>query len=167
MCSSFYCVLPVPELARSRDGGYTWEQITGAPFDGLAVLGLAVLPDDPQTVYAATAVGLYLSHDGGDSWQRLTALESAAVQLSPGPNEPPPEGGFIVFDVVLDPFDPQVVYAATQQYALWRSNDGGQTWVQAAAGIDPNEPLFDLEPDLAHQGVLYASSCWSGVRMSL
>jgi photosystem II stability/assembly factor-like uncharacterized protein len=150
-------------MARSQDGGHGWEEIAGTPFEGYSVLGLAVLPDDPQTVYAATAVGLYLSRDGGDSWQRLEALEEAATRLPPGLNEPPPGGGFIVFDVVLDPFNPQVIYAATQQYALWRSDDGGQTWTQAAAGMDPNEPLFDLEPDLSHQGVLYASSCWSGV----
>lgn len=114
-------------------------------------------------MYAATAMGLYLSRDGGDNWQRLKALEEAATRLPPGSNEPPPSGGFIVFDVVLDPFDSQIVLAATQNYALWRSKDGGQTWSQASAGMDPNEPLFDLEPDPAHQGVFYASSSWSGV----
>ena len=40
------------------------------------------------------------------------------------------------------------------------------TWTQAAAGMDPNEPIYDLILDPSRPGVLYASSWLSGVFVS-
>jgi hypothetical protein len=53
----------------------------------------------------------------------------------------------IIYDIVFDPFDPQTPYAASSHGVIWRSEDGGQTWTQAAAGMDPNEPVYQVLPD--------------------
>ncbi len=156
------CPLPAPRFTRSYDGGYTWEPVDGTPFEGYGILALDVHPHDPQKIYAATAIGLYLSEDGGDNWRHLNHLREVTRQLPRGA-EPSPGETFIIYDVLVDPFEPQVIYAATLEYAVWRSADGGETWIQVAAGMDPNQQMFALLADPNRQGVIYASTSLSGV----
>jgi photosystem II stability/assembly factor-like uncharacterized protein len=68
-----------------------------------------------------------------------------------------------VYHLLFDPFDANVLYAAVVPGAVWRSEDGGQTWQQTAAGMDPNEPIYEITADPTRPGVLYASSGLSGV----
>ncbi len=148
---------------RSRDGGHSWEALSSAPFFGSAVFGLAVHPADSAHVLAATGNGLYASRDGGAGWQRLPSIplnlegiidpDSSAHQM----REP------VLFDVAFDPFDPSTVYVASMPGGVWISRDGGQSWAQAMAGMDPNEPVYEILPDPARPGLLYASSGLSGV----
>lgn len=51
----------------STNLGRSWTKAEGAP-DGAMGFRLAVRPDQPQTVYAATGVGLYRSTDAGRTW---------------------------------------------------------------------------------------------------
>jgi len=159
------CPLPSPRFMLSSDGGYTWGPVDGTPFEGYGILALDVHPQEPQKIYAATAVGLYLSEDGGDSWRHLIGLREATAPLPRGA-EPSPGETFIIYDVLIDPFEPHVVYAATLEYAVWRSSDGGETWTQAAAGMDPNQQMFALLADTTRSGVIYASTSLSGVFVS-
>jgi photosystem II stability/assembly factor-like uncharacterized protein len=158
------CFVISTGLYRSPDGGYSWEAIN-APFNGVAILSIAIHPHDTQRVYAGTANGLYESRDGGGSWQLMEALSldtsalTAADLDNPYANQQYP----FVFDVEFDPADPNTIYLATVPGGVWRSTDGGQTWTQAAAGMDPNEPVYELVPDRNRPGVWYASSGMSGV----
>ncbi|MEK7393394.1 MAG: fibronectin type III domain-containing protein [Fibrobacterota bacterium] len=52
---------------RSRDDGITWTALKGA-LPSASVYDLAILPENPKVIYAATEVGLFASADGGDSW---------------------------------------------------------------------------------------------------
>jgi photosystem II stability/assembly factor-like uncharacterized protein len=70
---------------------------------------------------------------------------------------------WVVTDVVFDPFDSQVIYAATQHGGVWRSSDGGQIWEQMAGGMDPNELIAKILPDSVHPDVIYTASILSGV----
>jgi photosystem II stability/assembly factor-like uncharacterized protein len=145
---------------RSYDAGRTWENIAEDTFAGFGILNLAVSPEDPEVVYAATGNGLYLSRDGGETWRHLDGLESVVL---PAVNPPSAESGLIVEDVLLDPSDSRTVLAAIMQAGVYRSEDGGETWVQASAGMDPNEPAFDLVADPNRPGVFYVSTWQSGV----
>ncbi len=70
-------------IARSRDGGETWEDMdtskvifphitTYMPPLGKRVIGIAIDPVDPNNMYAAIEVGgLLASHDGGETWAQL------------------------------------------------------------------------------------------------
>jgi len=58
-------------LWKSPDGGKTWQRIAAAPGD---VTALAVHPEKRDLVFAGTGTGagrLFISADGGASWQPL------------------------------------------------------------------------------------------------
>ncbi len=156
------CFISVPPFTRSTDGGQTWQQFT-TPFKDVSTLALLVDPQDDQTVWAATAQGLYVTHNGGQSWQEVTGLMNALRQAQ-RPEDP---GGdrehYIVFEVINDPYDANTLFVGTVDYGLWRSRDGGQTWEQASRGMNPNEIVLDIIADPNRQGVFYAATAYSGV----
>lgn len=93
-------------LARSRDGGASWEPLAypGAPLAG----GLAAA-EDGSAIYAATSAGLRRSSDGGASWQPTTFTRTVmAVAVAPAA-----------------PLEVAIVDDATRFY---RSKDGGASW---------------------------------------
>jgi len=157
----FQCSNPMPWFFRSRDGGYTWERAPDGPWQG-GLLRLAIHPANSKLIYGATGSGLYKSQDGGDTWRHLETLDSLALVVPPPEPESPPAAN-IVLDVILDPFDPNVVYAATAFTGVFVSGDGGDTWRQASAGMNANESVIDLEADPNRQGVIYAATDMSGV----
>jgi photosystem II stability/assembly factor-like uncharacterized protein len=158
------CFIPHTGLYRSQDGGHSWEPVD-ASFDGVAILSIAIHPQDSQRVYVGTANGLYESRDGGGNWQQVTALSLDISDLI----EDVPDTQYrnlqypLVFDIEFDPDDPNMIYLATVPEGVWRSTDGGQVWTQVSAGMDPNEPIYDILPDPAHPDVWYAGSSLSGV----
>jgi photosystem II stability/assembly factor-like uncharacterized protein len=164
-----YCLDPMPNLYRSKDGGYTWQELSGTPFDHQAVLSIAVHPKNSQLLYVATITGLYRSADGGDAWSLVESFDQATrqVPISDTPNPMVELNLWVVTDVVFDPFDSQIIYAASQHGGIWRSGDGGQNWTQAAAGMDPNELIVKFLPDPVHPNLIYAASKFSGVFVTL
>lgn len=55
---------------RSLDAGRTWAILQGSPS---GVVALAIHPERPEMVYAATGAGaVYRSEDSGESWRRKT-----------------------------------------------------------------------------------------------
>jgi photosystem II stability/assembly factor-like uncharacterized protein len=86
---------------------------------GGTVLGLAVDPSAPGTLYAAAGGGgLYKTLDGGRSWNHRDA------GLIPN----------FVLQVVVDPVAPSTLYAATAN-GLFRSGDGGSSWTPSGSGL--------------------------------
>lgn len=63
--------VPGPSLFRTLDGGATWSAVTGSD-DGrlpeVNVLDLALHPDHPQMLFAATQLGVWASDDDGAHW---------------------------------------------------------------------------------------------------
>jgi photosystem II stability/assembly factor-like uncharacterized protein len=156
-----FCVEPAPGFFRSRDGGLTWEQVTGTPFEDASILTTAVPVDDPRTIYLGTMKGLYVSSDGGDNWQPITSLDTQVPWREMGGVRIPP-----ALTIVADPFDGQTLYVGTQGMGLWLSRDGGLSWTQASVGMDPNEFVLDILPDPDRSGVVYAATEQSGVYVS-
>lgn len=108
-------------IYKSTDGGDSWRLLPAGLPPGL-VNDLIVLPTEPQTVYAAIWMpdtfsnlpGLHRSTDGGESWSQIFGIGE-------------------VFDLEIDPSDPDVIYA-TQGRGLLRSRDRGRTWVGRTVG---------------------------------
>ncbi|MDA1129265.1 MAG: hypothetical protein O2913_11290 [Chloroflexi bacterium] len=93
----------------SKDAGATWSQ---GPI--LQVNGpIAVSPVDPDLVIFASSGDIRRSTDG------LASFASMSIVLS---------GIETVREVVFSPSHPNIVYAETDGYFLYRSDDAGLTW---------------------------------------
>jgi uncharacterized protein (TIGR03437 family) len=137
-------------LLKSTDGGATWTQITGpvsttAPrqpaFLNATFMALAINPVAPATIYAATNVGLtttasgsggvapignrgiWKSTDAGQSWRNLNPSNSDVDRTAT--------------DVMLDPRNPERVFAAILNLGIYRSATGGEagSWEKLAGGL--------------------------------
>jgi photosystem II stability/assembly factor-like uncharacterized protein len=88
---------------------------------GGQIYDIAIDPSNPDKIFAGSYLGdgLFLSTDGGKSWQ--------AVETE---NLPEGEGTFknhAVFDIEIAPSDPQIIWVA-HDYWVEKSVDGGRTW---------------------------------------
>lgn len=144
------------KLYKSTDGGRHWTQLSAQGLSGL-VYGLAADPEQENGLWAATDKGLYRSLDGGESWDSIEFLAGGRVTaLAFNPADPkmlyiyaPGRGLLISRDeaasfeergqglpkdasigyLAFDPRNPSTIYAATYNAALYKSVDGGTTWV--------------------------------------
>lgn len=99
-------------ILRTTDGGATWSQLPGtATPDWYFVNRLAINPANPQILLAATGTGIYRSTTGGDTWTRVFT-------------------GFM-YDLRIDPGNPQNAVASVHDRSPLYSRDGGQTWQNA------------------------------------
>ncbi|MDH5610604.1 MAG: glycosyl hydrolase, partial [Cyclobacteriaceae bacterium] len=123
---------------KSEDAGTTWKSV--GLTNSRHIPRIQIHPKNPDLVYAAVLGdlfksseerGVYRSKDGGKTWQRIlfANADAGAVEL------------------VMDPNNPRVLYASTWRIrrtpyslesggegsALWKSTDGGDTWVNLSA----------------------------------
>jgi photosystem II stability/assembly factor-like uncharacterized protein len=121
-------------IYKTSDGGESWTAVTGSglPTERVGRIGIVVAPGGHR-VYAIVAAGreggLYVSEDGGQTWQRTT-------------RDPRIQGSGYFSKVFLDPHNPDIVYVA--QTSLYRSTDGGKTFIayKGAPGGDDNHALW-------------------------
>ena len=119
-----YAGIEVGGIVRSRDGGSSWEQLTGTDPD---IHTIHVSESKPETVYTATANGPYRSDDGGDNWTHINAglarRYSVPVSVAPGDHRR-------VFASVSDnPGRRSGAHA-------YMSTDAGESWSQLDIGAD-------------------------------
>ena len=124
---------------KTSDGGKTWTRVLAGANASSGCGMLAASPKDP-VIYASMwdyrrqgwtfrsggpGSGIYRSDDGGDHWTELTTANSKGLPAKPW--------GRIALAVA--PSKPQVVYAMieSKSSALFRSDDGGQSWKQLDA----------------------------------
>lgn len=97
-------------MYRWADGDAEWQSITtGLPAEP-QVRALLVHPQDPQVVYAGTQLGVYRSDDRGDHWEALDSHHGD------------------VWSLAFHTQDPNTIYAGYEPCAVYKSQDGGQTW---------------------------------------
>jgi len=128
----------------SHDGGQSWQQ-KGLE-DSEHISTMIIHPDDSDTLWVAAQGplwssggqrGLYMTTDGGETWDR-TLVGDEGDDVWTG-----------VTDIVIDPRNPDVLYAATWQRhrtvaayvgggpnsGVHKSTDGGRTWTRLAGGL--------------------------------
>ncbi|MEA2155864.1 MAG: hypothetical protein QOE11_2004 [Solirubrobacteraceae bacterium] len=147
-------------LFRSSDGGATWSLVPGSAavahdrgiatiaidpansahvFIGTAVArhGIASVNGGRRTPPGAPQLGLYETTDGGASF---------ALAFSKPPDPTPADTGNDFFtgsvnEVMLDPNDSSVVYAAVTGYGIWRRSAGTATFAQVFATKFPADTV--------------------------
>jgi photosystem II stability/assembly factor-like uncharacterized protein len=151
-------------IYRSDDAGKTWTHL--GLREGEQIPALAVDPANPDRVFAAVLGhpygqnaerGIFRSMDGGRTWEKVLYKDDRT-------------GGSAV---VIDPKNPQVVYAGLWEetlgpweddnsYAgmhggLFKSTDGGTTWTQLTKGLPENLVQINVAIAVSEPSRLYAT----------
>jgi len=151
---------------RSSDDGQDWTNVSDGKIPGIAdsIGALAVAPSNPKIVYAGTGEpdirsdvdtgdGLYKTTDAGETWSYAGLRETR-----------------VTAKIVVDPNDPNVVYAATLGHVfapnpdcgVYKTTDGGKTW-RKVLFVDNGTGAIDLVMDVHRPSVLYAAM-WQAQR---
>lgn len=135
-------------IYKTTDGGETWKNMG---LENTNTIGRIVInPDNTNIVYVAASGnewttnperGVYKTTDGGKSWKKVLYVDDMT-----GAN-----------DLVMDPDDPNTLYACTWQRirkkwndprtyedyegsGIWKTTDGGDTWKKINEGLpEPNK----------------------------
>lgn len=131
--NTLFIGIEVGGLQKSVDGGQTFQTISGMDPD---VHRTVFNPLNPNRIYITGGDGIYVTSDGGESWEHWTTVDHEI-------------GGYPDF-LVVHPRQPDLVFVAAahhgpgswreSRYAgtrISRSIDGGKTW----------EPLHNGLPD--------------------
>ena len=151
-------------IQRSSDGGKTWETVgnkftyegavgnhlwydgTQRPFEFARVWHLEPSLTDPDTAYAGIQdAALFQTTDGGQTWRELPALRNhpSAAAWQPG------AGGMCLHTIILDPTNPQRIFAAISAAGAFRSDDAGKTWLPINRGLR-SEQIPDPTAEVGH-----------------
>lgn len=153
-------------LYKSTDGGRTFAH--AGLTDTQTIARIVVHPSNPEVVYVAASGhewtdnetrGVFKTSDGGRTWSKVLYRS--------------PRTGAI--DLVMDPSDPNTLYAAMWQRVrrkwsdprvepgydesgVWKTSDAGQTWNQASEGLPAAQfrGRIGIDVSVTNPNVLYA-----------
>jgi photosystem II stability/assembly factor-like uncharacterized protein len=101
---------------------------------------------DPDTVYAGVEdAALFLSKDGGKTWDELSGLRGHGT----GPQWQPGAGGMCLHTIVLDPVNPGRIFIAISAAGAFRSDDEGKTWKPINKGLK-SQYIPNPEAEVGH-----------------
>lgn len=150
-------------IYRSDNGGTTWKNMGLKKSEHISEI--IVHPDNSDVVWVAAQGplwtsggerGLYKTTNGGTSWKRVLGNDQWTG----------------VTDIMIDPRNPQVLYAATWDRhrtvaalmgggpgtALYRSDDGGENWTKLTEGLpESNMGKIGITISPQNPDVVYAA----------
>ncbi|HYK89810.1 MAG TPA: hypothetical protein VE398_13615 [Acidobacteriota bacterium] len=158
-------------VARTADGGKSWKPVwkesrTPAanlhdvwiterfgPGWGENPLNLGISPVNPDICYGTDYGRTMRTVDGGATWQGVYSRKT-------------PEGSYTTtgldvttnYGVHFDPFDKQRVFISYTDIGLFRSEDGGASWISASEGVPKDwvNTTYWVEFDPAVKGRMWA-----------
>jgi photosystem II stability/assembly factor-like uncharacterized protein len=165
-------------VLKSTDGGTTFvtvnNEITGA-------VSMVMDPNDPNVVYT----GGFKTTDGGVTWVDMAQGAGIALAMDPtnsnilytdldGGVEKTVDGGVTwetvsqgwwsaaIWSLVINPFDPNVLFVGSNGDGAFKSIDGGATWTS----LDIDSTVWGLFVDPDDGNIVYAGSNGDGVYKS-
>jgi len=122
---AIYALTSGGAIYKTTDGTALWRQVSGLTL----VNSLVIDPADSNTLYAATAHGIFKTTDGGANWGGANSgLDLNSLSLA---------------GINIDPFDPSTIYVmgnAGTCCSVLKSTDGAATWSSVYTFTNPNFP---------------------------
>ncbi|MCP4707063.1 MAG: hypothetical protein GY869_00440 [Planctomycetes bacterium] len=155
---------------KSTDGGKSWDNM--GLHDTQHIGRIVIDPKNPDIVYVAALGhvyssnrnrGLYKTIDGGQTWKKTLFIDNRTG----------------VIDVVMDPEDSQILYAAAWEQmrhawdyesggdgsGIYKTTDGGATWREITEGLPQGDGVGRIglavapsNPDVVYAGYLDVGS---------
>ena len=167
-----YAGLEVGGIIRSLDGGETWQDCTQALIS-LAEQGhlksqlgsdteiegmmdshaVEVSAARPGTIFLSTRMGLFCSPDRGESWREVEIWRFSPFSYGR--------------DIQTSPHDPNTLYVAlspagiSQTGAIYRSQDGGQTWQRFDHDVTPHSTMMTIALNRQDPNLVYCAQGYS------
>jgi len=159
---TFYAGTEEAALFVSRDGGSVWSEVSGLTrhptrpdwgpgAGGMGLHTILVHPANPRRIWVAmSAVGVFRTDDGGETWK---VCNQGLARVPTG--SPVPEIGYCAHKVALDPHDPEILYMQDHG-GVNKSTDGGDSWfpIESGLGTDGDE-RFGFPIAISAGGDLY------------
>lgn len=124
---------------KTTDGGRNWKEVNRGLFKD--VLGLAIDPDNPDTLYAGTIFrGVFKTTNGGERW----------FELEDSPHE-------YNWSLAVDNLNPDVIYVGNLGTGIFMSRDAGQSWARFNTQLT-SRSVFALKIDPIHPSTIYAGT---------
>jgi photosystem II stability/assembly factor-like uncharacterized protein len=147
----------------SSDTGLTWSQ-GGPAKDGIYRVALDESSDKSPGIYliwnSGWQGGVMKSLDAGAAWEPRD--QDLQADLASNPTRAWAGKGGKSTALKVDPFDPDVVFR-TDWWGVWRSDDGGKTWVEKIAGA-PNSVGSDIV--VSSDGKIFVATMDNGLLRS-
>lgn len=109
---------------RSLDRGDTWQQMENTPLS--KTYAITFHPHNPYQIYVSTAMGLFISVDGMNSWYPIL-------------------DGMPIYSFLFHPTDANMIFAGTSN-AIYVSQDAGKHWLplgKCGASVGVNHLFVD------------------------
>ncbi|MGH7950088.1 MAG: WD40/YVTN/BNR-like repeat-containing protein [Candidatus Binataceae bacterium] len=142
-------------LARSRDGGRSWTDITPGAARDEEVWALAASPAERNLVFVGTShARLLRSTDGGNSFEECTAF--AKIPGRERWSFPPPPHIPHVRSISFDPRNAATIYVGVEEGGVFRTRNRGETFEVLNNGIYHDVHTVAVDP--ADSARLYATT---------
>jgi photosystem II stability/assembly factor-like uncharacterized protein len=130
----------------TKTGGERWVKKMEGMKEVLMVVTLGMDQTRPATIYAGTSGGVYKSVDWADHWEPVNngLVPADMLKRSRALN---------VTSVLVDPFDPDTVYAATLS-GLYKTTDAAKSWKRIGESLT-DQMVIAMLLDRARKGVIY------------
>ena len=140
--STIFIGAPAGGLWKTTNDGTSWINLTDH-LPSIAVSGIVISHANASHIYILTgdgdsntssglidtlglireSIGVLKSTDGGINWERTGDFPDSDVN-----------GGFVGYELVQDPNNASILYAATSA-GLYRTGNGGDTWTRERTGL--------------------------------
>lgn len=137
-------------IYRSRDAGSGWTKFQGIPYSSRRTHMVFRHPTRPETIFAATTEGLWISTQDGkqDTWRQVTSAQ------------------LVINAVAVHPAEPDRVFLGTQDNGVLISLNGGETFESSNAGFI-NRQVPTVLADSRERGRVYAGVLFDGLNGGL
>ena len=130
----------------TKNGGESWAKKMEGMKEVLMVVTLEMDPTRPAILYAGTSGGVYKTINEANHWEKVNnGLVSPDIVKS--------SRALNVTSVLVDPFQPETVYAATLT-GLYKTTDGAKSWSRIGSSL-ADQMIIAMLLDRTKQGVVY------------